>query len=102
MLYEHLGKTIKEEDKLIEDEQELRMSLYKQALDDLESNDFIYFKETGPFKLSKMLDVFKIAIYGTIEDVISTFEQEWGDTIIQREEGEDEELCPRCGGKYDF
>ena len=80
MLYKYLDK--KEEQEYIVDENNLRKELYEQALDDLKSNFLEYLDETGPFELSKMLDVFKVAIHGSINDVIKAFEQIWGCGII--------------------
>lgn len=88
MLYQHLNKNFEGEDRYIVDEENLRECLYDQALDDLEANKFDYFEENGPFDLSKILDVFKVAIYGTVDDVIRTYEQVWGDAIIKIEEEE--------------
>ena len=101
MLYKHLNKEFKTEDSYICTEDELRKDLYEQALDDLEDNIENYFEEIGPFQLSKMLDIFKIAIYGSVEDVIKTFEKVWGDTIIIIEEDSEEENCPYCNTKQE-
>ena len=99
MLYQHLHKEkafIGDPD--IEDENSLRDSLYEQALDDLNFNRSDYFEEQGAFELSKMLDVLKISIHGSIDDVIKTFEQVWGDTIILVDE---DTICPHCESKQE-
>lgn len=87
MLYKHMS--IAKKENYIVNEHDLRQELYEQALDDLEVNIYEYFDETGPFELSKMLDVFKVAIYGSVEDVINAFEQIWGDAIVQVDEKTD-------------
>lgn len=86
MLYKHLDKSLAEEDRYIVDEEGLRKDLYDQALDDLEYNKSEYFEGKLASELSKMLDVLKIAIYGSVENVIKTYEQIWEDIIIKVEE----------------
>ena len=87
MLYKHMS--IAKKENYIVNEHDVGQELYEQALDDLEVNIYEYFDETGPFELSKMLDVFKVAIYGSVEDVINAFEQIWGDAIVQVDEKTD-------------